>query len=100
MENVALPVFEKWRSGEIRRLEDTDAKMEKAIEAYLHSEEAREVLHKQIASWMKPIADKLEDYTLPICIRHNVPFTALSLNSYLSASDIDIRLDAKNVFAV
>lgn len=100
MENVALPVFDKWRSGEIKRLEDTDAKMEKAIEAYLHSEEAHAVLHKQIASWMKPIADRLEDYTLPICIRHNVPFTALSLNSYLSASDIDIRLEAKNVFAV
>ena len=100
MEHAALPVFERWRSGEIKRLEDTDAKMEKAIEAYLHSEEARTILHRQIASWMKPIADRLEDYTLPICIRHNVPFTALSLNSYFSASDIDIRLEAKNVFAV
>jgi hypothetical protein len=29
-----------------------------------------------------------------------VPYTALSLSSYLRLSDIDIRIDAKNVFAV
>jgi hypothetical protein len=29
-----------------------------------------------------------------------VPYTALSLKSYLSASDIDIKVDAKNIFAV
>ena len=37
---------------------------------------------------------------MPICIRHNVPFTALSLTSYLSLSDIDIHVDAKNLFAI
>lgn len=100
LEYAALPVIDRWRSGEIGKLAETDLEMEKRIEEYLHSEEARAILHRQITAWMKPIADELEEYTLPICIRHNVPYTALSLNSYLSVSDIDIRLDAKNVFAV
>ena len=37
---------------------------------------------------------------MPICIRHRIPYTALSLKSYLNASDIDIKMDAKNIFAV
>ena len=37
---------------------------------------------------------------MPICVRHNVPYKAMSLNSYFSLSDIDIRIDAKEVFAV
>ena len=37
---------------------------------------------------------------MPICVRHNVPFTALSLTSYLSLTDIDIRVEAKDLFAI
>ena len=37
---------------------------------------------------------------MPICLRHRVPYTALSLRSYLNADDIDIKVDAKNIFAV
>ena len=42
----------------------------------------------------------MEEYTVPICVNHRVPYTALSFKSYLSASDIDIKVDAKNIFAV
>ena len=37
---------------------------------------------------------------MPICVRHNVPYTALSLTSYLSLSDIDIHVEAKDLFAI
>ena len=37
---------------------------------------------------------------MPICIRHGVPYKALSLSSYLSITDLDIKVDAKDVFAV
>lgn len=37
---------------------------------------------------------------MPICIRHGVPYRALSLSSYLSISDLDIKVDARDVFAV
>ena len=38
--------------------------------------------------------------TVPVCLKHRVPYTALSLKSYLSSDDIDIKVDAKNIFAV
>ena len=100
LENAASRVFDRWRSGEIRRLSDTDEELEKEIAVYLESEEARELLLRSISTWLKPVADELEEYTLPICIRHHVPYSALSLKTYLSMSDINIGLDAKNMFAV
>ena len=100
LENAAEPVFERWRNGEIDRLSDTDEALQREITAYLRSGEAKELLVKPISAWLKPVADALEEYTVPICIRHHVPYTALSLSSYLSASDIDIQLDARNMFAV
>ena len=96
----ALPVFERWRSGEIPRLKDTDEEMQAAITAYLQTEEARELMTRPVTAWLKPVADELEGYTVPLCIRHNVPYTALSLKSNLPVSDIDIRVEARNVFAV
>ncbi|MDO4620615.1 MAG: hypothetical protein Q4B09_08355 [Lachnospiraceae bacterium] len=100
LEHAAIPVFERWKDGSISRLSDTDQEMQKEIAAYLRSDEVRELLVKPISSWLRSIADELEEYTLPICVRHHVPYTALSLNSYLSATDIEISLDARDMFAV
>lgn len=100
LEQAVMPVFLKWRSGEISRLIDTDAELETSITAWLHSDEAREILVPPISAWLRKIADDLEEYTLEICVRHRVPYTALSLNAYLNASDLSIRLDARNMFAV
>ena len=97
---AAIPVYERWRKGEIRRLSDADVELQTSIQAFLHSEKARELLVKPITAWLRPVSDRLEVYTVPICIKHNVPYTAMSLKSYLAASEIDIRLEAKNVFGV
>ena len=97
---VALPVFERWRAGEVARLVDTDEILQQEIEAFLRKDETRIMLAGPIADWLKPVIEEIEEYTVPICIRHRVPYTALSLKSYLSASDIDIKVDAKNIFAV
>lgn len=74
--------------------------MEKEIENYLHTEEVQAMLVRPITQWLKPVSYALEEQTMPICIRHGVPYRALSLSSYLSVSDLDIRVDAKDVFAV
>ena len=100
LENAAMPVFDRWRNGEIERLSDINAEMEKAIENYLHTQEVQEMLVKPITQWLKPVSYELEEVTMPICIRHGVPYRALSLSSFLSVSDLDIRVDAKDVFAV
>ena len=100
LENAAMPVFDRWRDGEIERLSDINKEMEKEIERYLHTEEVQALLVGPITQWLKPISYELEEQTIPICIRHGVPYKALSLSSFLSISDLDIRVDAKDVFAV
>ena len=100
IESVVLPVIDRWREGEIRRLSDIDAVLKSEVEAWLHSDESRQLLVKPVSAWLKPVAYELEEYTMPICVKHNVPYRALSLTSYLALSDIDIHLDTKNVFAV
>ncbi len=100
LEHVAIPVVDRWREGSIERLEEIDAILARDIDEYLHSEDGRELLGKTVASWLKRVSYGLEEYTMPICVRHNVPFTALNLTSYLSLADIDIHVDAKDLFAI
>ena len=100
LEHAAFPVFQKWRSGGIERLRECDDELQREITSYLRSDEARELLVHPVSKWLRSVADALEEYTVPICIRHHVPYTALSLSSYLSASDIEISLDAGKMFAV
>ena len=97
---AVLPVFEQWRSGKIRRLSEADSRMQTEIEAYLRSDKIRELLVGPITQWLRPVSDRLEEHTVPICIRHNVPYSAMSLKSYLAATDINIRVEAKNVFGI
>jgi hypothetical protein len=100
LEHVALPVTERWRSGSIEKLSDIDVVMAEEIDTYMHTDEARALLTKPVAKWLKNISYELEEYTMPICVKHNVPYSALSLNSYLSMSDIEINVEAKSLFAV
>ena len=100
LRNAAIPVFERWRDGEIRRLSDIDGEMEREIDSWLHSPDAAELLVKPITAWLRPVAYRLEEYTMPICVRHNVPYRALSLTSYLSLAEIDVHVNARDVFAV
>jgi len=100
LRRVALPVFDRWRDGEIKRLSDIDQTVQQEIEAWLHSDEAQALLVKPITEWLRPVAFDVEERTMPICVCHNVPYRAMSLNSYFSLSDVDIRIDAREVFAV
>lgn len=100
LKEAVLPCIIRWREGKIRRLCDIDAALEQEITAWLHTDEARALLTKPVTAWMKHISYALETLTQPICIRYNVPYRALSLSSYLALSDIDIKVDARNVFAV
>ena len=100
LREAVLPVIDQWRGGAIKTLEQIDGELEKAITAYLQSQGAREKLVAPVTRWLKPVSYELEEYTVPICVRHNVPYRALSLTTYLSLSDIDIHVNTKNVFAV
>ncbi|MBR3001318.1 MAG: Hsp70 family protein [Oscillospiraceae bacterium] len=100
LKEVVRPVVERWRTGSIEKLSDIDPVLQNEIEVYLHTDDARAILAKQVSSWLKNISSELEEHTMPICVRHNVPYSALSLNSYLSLSDLDVKVEAKDLFAV
>ena len=98
MEQPVMNVFDRWRSGQISRLSEIDEELAEEIEHFLRGEDAQKILVETISSWLSPVAYELEEYTMPICVRHNVPYRALNLNSYLSLTDIDIRIDTKDMF--
>lgn len=100
LKNAAVPVFLKWRSGQIEKMGDIDAEMTDAVAEYLRSSEVKSLLAAPIARWMKPVAARLEESTIPICVRHGVPYTALSLMSSLDATEFEVKVDARRVFAV
>ena len=100
LEKAVLPVIERWRDGEIEKLSEIDKEMEKSIESWLHTQEARALLAKPVSAWLKPIAYELEEYTVPICLKHKIPYRALNLSSYLSEGEMEIQVEAKDVFAV
>ena len=52
------------------KLADIDPIMEEKIDKYLHSDEARSLLMKPVAKWLKNVSYELEEYTMPICVRH------------------------------
>ena len=100
IDEVVMPVFDRWRDCEIDTLTDADKALQEELAAWLRTENAMQRLVSPITAWLRPVAEDLEEYTVPICVRHHVPYQALSLRSYLSAEDIDIRLEAKNLFPV
>lgn len=100
LQKAALPVIKRWQSGELRLISDIEGVMEKEITAFMHSEEARELLVAPVAEWLRPVAYAIEEHTVPICVHHGVPHRALSLKGYMSLSDVDLHLNAKDVFAV
>lgn len=100
LDTAVMNTFDRWKSGEIARLCDVDSELQKEIDHYMRSEEAQKLLAGVISGWLKPVAFELEDYTMPICSRYNVPFRALNLTSYLSLQDVDIHIETKNVFGL
>ncbi len=100
IDEVVMPIFDRWRSGELSTLTEADKALQSDLEAYLRTEAAMRRLVAPITAWLRPVAEDLEEYTVPICARHHVPYQALSLRSGLSAEDIDIRLEARNLFPV
>ena len=100
LEQAVLPVIRMWRSGQIRTLAQIDERLQEEITAWLHSDAAHELLMKTVMTWLRPVSYALEEYTVPICVRHHIPYRSLSLNSYLSMSEVDFHIEAKSVFAV
>ena len=100
IDEVVMPIFDRWRSGELSSLTDADKALQEDLGAWLRTDAAMKRLVGPISAWLRPVAEDLEEYTVPICVRHHVPYQALSLRGALSAEDLEIRLEAKSLFPV
>ncbi len=100
LDQVVMKLFDEWRSGEIERLSEIDDILKKEVEAWLKEPESQKLMAKVISAWLKPVAFDLDEYTMPICVRHYIPYKALNLTSYMSVSELEIEIDAKDIFAV
>jgi hypothetical protein len=100
LREAALPALERWRQGEIRRLQDVDDVMQENIRRYVRSEQAQKLLEEPVRKWLSGIAPKIEQDTVPLCVRNGVPVQSLSLSSYLDLPDVSIGVHAGDVFAV
>lgn len=100
LDHAVMNVFDRWKDGQIRRLSEIDWELQGEIEHYLKGPEGQKILGGAISAWLKPVAFELEEYTMPICSRHGIPFKALNLTSYLALTDVDIHLETRNIFGV
>ena len=100
IDDVVMPIFDRWRDGGLATLTEADKALQQDLEAWLRTDGAMQKLVAPITAWLRPVAEDLAEYTVPICVRHHVPYQALSLRSGLSAEDIDIRLEARSLFPV
>ena len=100
IDEVVMPIFDRWRDGSLATLTEADQALQQDLETWLRTDGAMQKLVAPITAWLRPVAEDLERYTVPICVRHHVPYQALSLRSALSAEDIDIRLEARSIFPV
>lgn len=100
MDHAVMNVFERWKKGGIERLSDIDEEMKREIDLFLRGELCQKLLTSVISSWLKIVAYELDEHTMPICVRHNIPYRALNLTSYLSLSDVDFGIEARDIFAL
>ncbi len=100
MDHAVMNVFDRWKRGGIARLSDIDEELKGEIDHFLRGELCQKLLTGAISSWLKPVAYELDEHTMPICVRHNIPYRALNLTSYLSLSDVDFGIEARSIFAV
>ena len=53
LKKVMLPVIHRWRDGKIKRLSDIDGELQKDIEAFLHTDEAKQLLVEPVQQWLR-----------------------------------------------
>lgn len=80
---LAPDVFTRWRSGEIRTLNDMVSAMSKEAGDLMQSEEIHELLRPATAQWLSLLRPQLEELTNPICDRYGLPRTSLRLPGFV-----------------
>jgi hypothetical protein len=99
-EQLLMKIFDRWKSGEIRRLTEIDEQLKKGLEEWIKEDETQKLISGVISGWLKSVAYDLEEYTMPICLKHNIPYKALNLTGQIAPTDLEIKIDTKDMFGV
>lgn len=97
--NCIVPVFQEWRSGRIKRLEDVEGELSGRVKSWLQSESATAVLKPVIDDWFAQLQRDIERETDPLCRDHGLPAMVLSLDDsqHISRHLEDLAVSAPKV---
>jgi len=79
-DGCTIPVFQDWRSGKIKSLEDVESALSDRVKDWLQSDTATAVLKPVIDDWFAELQRDIEKETDPLCRDHGLPAMVLSLD--------------------
>lgn len=97
--NCIVPVFQDWRSGKIKSLEEVEGELSGRVKTWLQSESATAVLNPVIDNWFAQLQRDIERETDPLCRDHGLPAMVLSLDDsqHISKHLEDLSVSAPKV---
>ena len=97
--NCIVPVFQDWRSGKIKSLEEVEGELSGRVKTWLQSESAAAVLKPVIDNWFAQLQRDIERETDPLCRDHGLPAMVLSLDDsqHISKHLEDLSVSAPKV---
>lgn len=98
-DNCIVPVFQEWRSGKIKSLDDVEGVLSGRVKTWLQSESAAAVLKPVIDHWFADLQRDIERETDPLCRDHGLPAMVLSLDDsqHISRHLEDLSVSAPKV---
>lgn len=79
IKNVAVPVFEGWKSGHYRTLKEMQAALEEQSTAYFTPETTAALIRAESAEWLGTLRRHLQELTDPLCEKYGLPVASLRL---------------------
>ena len=79
-DGCTIPVFQDWRSGKIKSLDEVEAALSERVKDWLQSDTSTAVLKPVIDDWFAELQRDIEKETDPLCRDHGLPAMVLSLD--------------------
>ena len=98
-DGCTIPVFQQWRSGQIKSLDEVEGVLSERVKTWLQSDSATAVLKPVINDWFAQLQRDIEKDTDPLCRDHGLPAMVLSLddNQHISRHLEELSIAAPRV---
>jgi len=99
IESCIVPVFQDWRAGNVKSLDDVEPVLAERLKVWLTSDAAQKVLRPVITEWFAGLQRDIEKETDPLCRDHGLPAMVLSLDDsqHVSRHLEDLTVSAPQV---